>query len=151
MIDPALAGRSLDRVRFPLDRSKLAELARALHDPDPVWHDLEAATAVGFARVPLPPTATVLADHWRDGGALAPALALGADLGRLLHGEAEWEFVAPICVGDELVADARVADIEQREGRRGGTMTLATLETEFRNGAGEVVVRRRDTLIETSA
>src|SRR5437870_10123721 len=88
MIDSTITGTDLDTVRFPIERSKLAELARAFHDEDPVWHDVEAATAAGFEAVPVPPTVTVLADHWRRGGALGPALALGADLRRLLHGEA---------------------------------------------------------------
>src|ERR1700710_2904654 len=97
-----MVGRELGSVRFPVERSKLYELARALHDDDAAWHDPEAARAAGFHGVPPPPTATVLADHWRAGGALAPALALGADLNRLLHGEASWEFLAPVAMGEEL-------------------------------------------------
>lgn len=151
MIDPEIAGRELDEARFPVDRSKLAELARALHDDDPVWYDLDAAREAGFDEIPLPPTATVVAMHWREGGALANARAIGADLGRVLHGEAAWEFVAPVRVGDELTVTHRVGEVTEREGKRGGSMTMVGIEYEFRNQDGDVVVRRKDTLIERGA
>src|ERR1700751_2283318 len=102
MIDAALAGRELDEVSFPLDRSKLAELARALHDDDPVWYDVDAARAAGFDDIPIQPTATVISMHWRDGGVFANADAIGAEKGRLLHGEASWEYLAPLKAGSEL-------------------------------------------------
>ena len=150
MIDPAIAGRELGSFRVPIDRSKLAELARAHHDDDPVWYDEAAAADAGFDTIPVPPTVTVLADHWRPGGALGPALAIGADVERLLHGEASWEYLEPITVGDELTATARVTDVAEREGKRGGTMTLVTIQTDFANQHGQLVARRRDTLIETA-
>ena len=151
MIDPAIAGTELGSFRFPIDRSKLAELARAHHDDDSAWYDQDAAADAGFETIPVPPTVTVLGDHWRPGGALAAALAIGADLKRLLHGEASWEYLEPITLGDELTATARVTDVGQREGKRGGTMTLVTIQTDFANQHGRLVARRRDTLIETEA
>lgn len=149
MIDPSIAGSDLDCVRFPIDRGKLAELARAFHEINPAWHGQDAARAAGFDRVPTPPTVTVLADHWRSAGALEHALALGADLRRLLHGEASWEYLAPVQDGDELTAQSRVLEVEARRGARGGAMTLVRIETAFTNQNGVLAVLRRDTLIET--
>jgi hypothetical protein len=151
MIDPDLAGTELGTVRFPVERSKLAELAWAFGDQDPVWHDPDAACEAGFDAIPVPPTTTVLADHWREGGATAMAEAIGADLRRVLHGEASWELLAPLRPGVELTATQRVESVATREGGRGGTMTLVGLVTEFVDGDGKVVVRRRDTLIEKGA
>jgi acyl dehydratase len=149
MIDPNIAGRHLDRVRFPIDRSKLAELARAFHEVNPAWHGPDAARAAGFEQVPTPPTVTVLADHWRTEGALAHAHAIEADVRRLLHGEAAWQYLAPVQDGDELTAQARVVEVRERKGARGGVMTLVTIETEYVNQHGALAVLRRDTLIET--
>lgn len=101
----AAEGLRLAPVRFALDRSKLAELARAFHDEDPVWHDQDAARAAGFDGVPAPPTVGVLADHWREDGALAVATAVGLDLARVLHGEVEWEYLVPLRLGDELTTN----------------------------------------------
>lgn len=139
----------LTPVRVPLDRSKLAELARAFHDDDPAWYEEEAAAAAGFDGVPAPPTVGVLVDHWREHGALAAAVATGLDLERVLHGEVEWEYLGPVRLGDELTASMEVAGVATREGKRGGAMTVVTVATEFVNQRGETVMRRRDALIET--
>lgn len=151
MTDPGIKGKELETVSFALERSKLAELARAFNEDDPAWSDPEAAAAAGFEAVPAPPTATTLADHWRPGGALAHAEAAGVDLARLLHGEANWEFRRPLHLGDELTATTTVADVATREGKRGGTMTFVTVETRFSAPDGELVATRTDTLIETGA
>lgn len=151
MIDPAIAGADIGTVRFPVDRSKLAELARAFGDDDPVWYDAAAATAAGFDGIPVLPTTTVIADHWRPGGATAMIDAIGADLPRVLHGEASWEYLAPLRAGAELTATQRVDSVTTKEGRRGGSMTLVQLVTDFADEQGTLVVRRRDTLIEKGA
>lgn len=151
MIDPNIAGRELDAVRFSVERSKLAELARSFGDGDPIWHDPGAARARGFDEVPMQPTTTVIADHWREGGAIAMVEAIGADLRRVLHGEAAWEFMAPLTLGAEITARQVVEGITTREGKRGGTMTLVALVTEYVDTNGQVIVRRRDTLIERGA
>jgi acyl dehydratase len=151
MIATEIVGRQLGPVTFPIDRSKLAELGRAFLDPDPAWYDRGAARAAGFGTPPTPPTVTVLVDHWREGGALALAEAIGADLKRVLHGQASWEYAAPVHVGDELTAMTTVTDVTQRAGKRGGSMTLVTIQTDFTNQDDELVVRRTDVLIETGA
>lgn len=150
MIDPSVKGKELGSVRFPVERSKLAELARSFHDDDPIWYDPEAARAAGLGEIPMPPTVTVLADHWHRDGALAAALAIGADLERLLHGEVGWDYLRPLRAGDELTATARVADVTTREGIRGGRMTMVTIETHYIDGHGELAARRTDVLIETA-
>ncbi len=140
-----------ETVRFPVDRSKLAELAWAFGDDDAIWHDVEAARAAGFAEPPTQPTSTVIADHWREAGATTMAANIGLDLQRLLHGEVSWEFFAPLRVGAEITATQRVEDVSTRDGKRSGTMTLVRLRTEYRDDQGQLVARRRDTLIERGA
>ena len=148
MTDTTIAGRQSAPVKFPLDRSKLAELARTFHDDDPAWYDEAAASAAGFDGVPAPPTVGVLADHWRQDGALAVATIAGFDIERVLHGEVAWEYLQPLRMGDELTATSTVKEITKREGKRGGTMTLATVETDFVNQRGELALRRRDVVVE---
>lgn len=148
MINESVVGTRIAETTFPVDRSKVAELARAFGDDDPVWHDPTAAAAAGFTAVPTLPTLTVLVDHWRPGGVAAVVEAVGADLSRILHGEVAWQYVAPVEVGDTLTARQTVSGVNRRDGRRGGTMTLVTIDTEFTNQRGELAVRRTDTLIE---
>lgn len=151
MIDPGIEGRELETVSFELDGSKLAELARAFQAHDPVWSDPEAARAAGFATVPAPPTATVIAEHMRPDGALSFAEAAGIEIARLLHGEASWEFKRPLRLGAKLTATSRVTGVKKREGKRGGAMTFVTVQTRFTDESGELVAVRGDTMIETEA
>jgi acyl dehydratase len=144
------AGTDLGSIRFPLQRSKLIELAHSFKDRDPVWYDPEAAAAAGFAELPMLPTATVIADHWREAGAVFHAVGAGLDMTRVLHGEASWEYLRPLRVDDELTATSTLLGIERRKGKRGGEMRLARVETTFVNQRGELAVRRFDTLIETA-
>ncbi|MDY6871674.1 MAG: MaoC family dehydratase, partial [Actinomycetota bacterium] len=39
--------------------------------------------------------------------------------------------------------------VTTREGKRGGTMTMVSIQTDFINQRGELVVRQTDVLIET--
>lgn len=147
MADASHIGLELDELSFPVDRSKVRELALAAGDDDPVYVDEDTARDAGFPAIPAPLNVAVLAMHWRDGDDMLDRLDL--DLRRVLHGEVSWEYLAPVHVGDELTARRRVSDVTTREGKRGGTMTLVTIETEFRNQHGEAVLRQTDTLVET--
>ncbi|GAA2536226.1 MULTISPECIES: MaoC family dehydratase N-terminal domain-containing protein [Pseudonocardia] len=147
MTDASLAGRDLGTMTFPVDRSKVREFARALGDPDPVYTDVDAARAAGFTDIPVPPTFVVSSAHWREEDNMVATL--GLDLRRVLHGECGWEYHGPVVVGDELTASRRVSGVSTREGRRGGTMTMVSIETDFTNQRGELVVRQTDVLVET--
>jgi hydroxyacyl-ACP dehydratase HTD2-like protein with hotdog domain len=68
---------------------------------------------------------------------------------RILHGEQEFEFYQTILVGDVLTGTARIADVYEREGGRGGKMTFMVTEIEYRNQKHEKVAVARSTLIET--
>lgn len=151
MVDESLTGRDLGTMTFPVDRSKVREFARSLADRDPVYNDVNAARAAGFADIPVPPTFLVSSAHWRgdDDEDDDMVAALGLDLRRVLHGECGWEYHGPVVVGDELTASRRVSGVTTREGKRGGTMTMISIQTDFTNQRDELVVRQTDVLIET--
>ena len=144
-------GRELEQARFRIDPSKVTELARSLFDDDPVYADPAAARAAGFPDLPVRLPASTRASFRAVGGALGAATALGLDLGRVLHGESSWEYLRPLRVGDELSGATTVADVTTKEGSRGGTMTIVVLETTFADAAGDVVLRKTDTIIERGA
>lgn len=151
MVDPSWIDKDLGTTRFPVEGSKVREFARALDDRDPVYTDADAARAAGFDAVPVPPTFVVSAMHWRDEDEDELGGALGLDMRRVLHGECGWEYHGPIIVGDELTATRRICNVENRQGRRGGAMTLVTTETDVTNQRGELVVRQTDVFIETGS
>ena len=145
----SLVGLVVDEFSFGVEAGKVGEFARAIQDPAPRYRDADAAAAEGFPGVPAPLTFTVVAGHHRD--ARAAVARLGLDIARVVVGEVEWIYERPVLVGDRLDGRRVVADVRTREGSRGGTMTLVTLDTEFRDQHGEVAVRQREVLIETGA
>jgi acyl dehydratase len=140
-------GLVVDEFSFPVEAGKVREFALAIHDPAERYRDRVAARTEGFAETPAPLTFTVIGGHYRD--ARAAVARLGLDIRRVVVGEVEWTYERPVLVGDRLHGRRTVAEVRTREGARGGTMTLVTLETEFRDQRDQVVVRQREVLIET--
>jgi acyl dehydratase len=147
MSDRSVIGRELDEFSLPVERSKVREFAKALLDDDQLYQAETVARDAGFDGIPAPLTFTAAAMHFRDDLQVFEELDL--ELGRILHGETTWEYLAPVHVGDELVARRRIADITKRAGKRGGEMTLVTFEIEFFNQHGQTVLLERDVVIET--
>ncbi|WP_197739313.1 FAS1-like dehydratase domain-containing protein [Halosegnis rubeus] len=131
-----------------IERGKVAEFARAIHDPADIYLDEAAAKQAGYEAIPAPPTFTRTAEFPRyvpDG----EAFNLGFDPARVIHGEQAYEYERPLYVGDTLTGDTTLTDVYQREGEGGGTMTFAVLETAFTDEAGELVLTATGTSIET--
>lgn len=152
----AMVGRS-ERVieDLEIEAGKVEEFARAIRDDDPVYRSSEAAEDRGFDAVPAPLTFTRVSRFPRycppD---LADAERRGFDLGfdprHTVHGEQEYVYERPLRVGETLTGTRTLVDVYRKEGDRGGRMTFAELETEYRNEAEELVVTERRTRIETA-
>jgi len=146
-MNPSEIGNTGKPVTMHVERGKIREFARAIKDDNPIYFDESIARQRVGGLMP-PPTFTMTLGFWEDG---RPRPLLTYDVRRLLHGEQEFEYLAPIYAGDVLTASARVADVYEKAGSRGGTMTFGVLETTFTNQRGEVVLLSRSTLIETAA
>src|SRR5262245_44947446 len=139
-------GNTSEPLTMHIERGKIREFARAIKDDNPLYRDEEYAKAKAGGIMP-PPTFTMTSTFWDD-GQRKPLLTY--DFRRLLHGEQEFEYLAPIHAGDVLTSTTRVADVYEKEGSRGGKMTLGIIETTFVNQRGEKVLVSRSTLIETA-
>lgn len=140
-IDRSLLGVWGPASTMRVETGKIREFARAVKDPNPVFMDETGALA--------PPTFLMTIAHWlRDLGQTRSAVKL--DYRRLLHGEQDFEYVAPIRAGDVLTFRSRTKEVFEKQGKRGGTMTFVIGETEFTNQRGEVVAYMRNTAIETA-
>jgi len=130
-----------------VERGKIREFARAIKDDNPIYFDeTHAKQAVGG--IMPPPTFSMTLGFW-DEGRTRPLLTY--DVRRLLHGEQEFEYLAPVYAGDTLTATGRVADVYEKAGSRGGVMTFGVIETTFTNQRGEAVLISRSVLVETAA
>ena len=133
---------------FTVEAGKVEEFARAVGDDDPLYRDPEVAGERGFEAVPAPLTFVRTADfpRYRTGR----EVDLGFRHEYTLHGEQAYEYDRPLVVGDTLTGESAVVDAYEREGARGGTMTFAAVETEYRDPNGERVLVSRSTAIETA-
>lgn len=147
MADASLIGTEVDRVSFPVQAGKIAELATAIHDPSPRYRDAAAAAAEGFAGIPGPLNLAVVIGHHRD--QLGAVRTLGLDIARIVVGEVEWRYHRPVVAGDHLSGARVVTAVERKEGGRGGTMTFVTMQTVLQDEAGEPVITYVETLIQT--
>ena len=132
-IDRSYIGKQSAPVTMRVEWGKVREFARAIKDEDP-------------DDTGPPPTFLETLRFWDDGSA-RPRPPL--DLRRTLHGEQEYEFFKPVHAGDVLTAVSRIADLYEKPGKRGGTMTFCVTETDFTNQRGELVARSRQVGIET--
>ena len=99
-------------VTMPLERGKIREFARAIKDNNPLYFDAAYATQAVGGIMP-PPTFSMTSAFWEE-GPRKPLLTY--DVRRLLHGEQEFEYLAPIYAGDVLTGTARVTDVYEKKG-----------------------------------
>lgn len=142
MVDSAALGRTGEPFPMDIERGKVREFARAtrsenpdyLSDPEPV----------------IPPTFLTIAAFWATGDS-SPWDAVKMDQSRGLHAEQEYIFHGPPPrAGTRLVAQSRITEIYEKEGRRGGAMTFVVMVTEFRDPSGRLVAQARLTGVETA-
>lgn len=144
MTEPLSVGE-LDRVDYDIERGKIREFVRATFTTDPAHTDRDAAQAAGFADAPRP--------HPRRRRFATSATSklvdtLGLALERVVVGSVKWTYLRTLIAGDHVVGTRRIVDDVQREGKRGGSMRIVTLETEYVDTDGDPVVRLEEVLIE---
>ena len=144
-------GESVESVQgLTVEAGKVAEFATAVGDDNSTFRDPDVASQRGFKRIPAPPTftRTSMFPRYRPTGVGRLGFDLGFDIRYELHGEQAYEFARPLYVGDTLSGRTTLTDAYEREGRQGGIMTFAVLETEYTDETGEPVVTERETIIE---
>ncbi|MET8427931.1 MaoC family dehydratase N-terminal domain-containing protein [Nocardia sp. NPDC004860] len=139
-------GMIVDRVEYEVERGKIGEFSRATRTENAVHRDPVAAAAAGFERVPATLTHSVVAGHYRDQAGFVAAL--GLELSRIVVGSVKWKYLRPLAAGDSLRGVRTVVGDETRAGKRGGAMRVVTLETDYRDGAGDTVLTVQEVLIE---
>jgi acyl dehydratase len=145
-MDKGVAGKSFAPYEFRVERGKIREFADSIGDANPIYRDPAAAAQAGFAGIPAPPTLlrTFLYETSESRNALGVK-----DWSYIVHGEQEFEYLAPVVAGDVLSAQDRIVSIAEKESKRAGTLQIAVIETEFKNQRGETVQIARRTLVET--
>ncbi len=110
---------------FEVTRGDIRRFATAIGDLNPAYHDRAAAQALGHRDVVAPPTFLITLGLAGSSSFLADP-DLGLDYAMVVHGEQKFELHRPICAGDVLDSEVRIADI-----RVAGRNELVQLVTEF--------------------
>jgi acyl dehydratase len=143
MIDRKFIGHQLKPSVLTVDRTRLQFFAKAIGEKDPVYVDLAAAQAAGYADVPAPPTFLFAAEL--DSGANDQLLAdLDIPLAKLLHGEQSFRYLQPVCAGDTVTVQSTITDIYDK---KGGKLEFAVKDSKVTNQREELVAELRTVLV----
>ena len=156
MADKSKIGTAFEPFVFEVEKGKIMEFALSVFQKegkdqvDQIYVDTKAAKKEGYADIIPPPTFQTCFALWGGGGLMPMITALNINLGRLLHGEEEYEYLAPIHPGDTITCQTMVKDVYEKEKKNkpGKFMEFTVLETEMKNQKGEVVIKARSTLVE---
>jgi acyl dehydratase len=147
MFDTSKVGQSFPPFTIEVARCKIHELARAIGDTNPIYHSKEAAQAAGYADVPLFPTSPTVFGFWGNTEIGGQLVSMGINVMRILHGEEECEYLAPIYPNDVLTGVLTIAEGKSRQGKDGSSMDIVTLEVAYTNQEGRAVLKERQTIV----
>jgi hypothetical protein len=154
------------QVRFPIEAGHIMMFARAVGDPNPIYHDAEQAATSECEGIIAPPTFVQASAQFDPNYPLRPkpgvpwhgsgreptgrsSASSGAGGGGSLHAEQHYTYHRHLRPGDVLTATARPGDSWERDGRRGGKLKFSENIVEFRDEAGELVVTARSVAVRT--
>ncbi len=133
MFDQTKVGYSFPAFTVELERCKIHELALAIGDENPIYHNRAAAEAAGYTDVPLFPTAPTILTFWGNTHFLEQLTSVGINVARILHGEETYDYLAPISPGDTLTGVSTISEGKVRRLKDGGSMEIITLQTRYTN------------------
>ena len=153
----------MTKITFPVEATHIMMFARALDDPNPVYHDAEAAKQSEAGGIIAPPTFTMAlsqfdpnfplrprhGEPWFGSGKNPSGIQGKPTTSGVLHGEQHFEYRRFPKPGDVLTAETKPGREWVKESRRGGKLTFRERVTEFRDQTGELVVIARSVGITT--
>lgn len=147
MFDKSKIGQSFAPFTIEVQRNKIHELTTAIGDDNPIYHSREAAQEAGFPDVPISPTTPTMFNFWGNRQRGASLADVGINVARILHGEEEYEYLAPIHPNDTLTGTTTLVDGKTRQGSGGHSMDILTMETRYVNQHDQLVLKARTTIV----
>jgi acyl dehydratase len=115
-VNAKAVGKTYEPVLYAVGREKIREYARAVGESNPVYLDVEAARAAGYADLVAPPMFAVV----YGAPAVGPLIfdpEIELNFAMMVHGGQEFQWGPPVVAGDEISTTANVKDISERDGR----------------------------------
>ena len=143
MLDKSYIGHVFPAFTAEVERGRLRFFAKAIGESNPIYTDEEAAKAAGYRALPAPPTFTSVLDQ--ESPDFLPVLdLLGIDIARILHGSQEFEYLQPICAGDTISVQVRIADIFDK---KDGALEFVVMEHTYTNQDDVLTTRATSTMV----
>lgn len=136
MVDETAIGMTFAPVHATVEAGRLRYFFETIGERNPIYRDPAAASAAGFAGIPIPPTYLFCQEMMDAEDPFEFLTRLKVDIGRILHGEQTFVYLAPVVVGDRLVFESSITGVAQK---KGGAMTIIEIVTKVTNQAGQHV------------
>lgn len=139
MIDKKHIGYEFLPITVPVEEGRLKFIAKALGETRDIYTDPDAAKAAGLPGLLAPPTFPFMLEI--DALDLVNFMALlGETLEKLLHGEENFSYYAPIYAGEKITVRKTITDIIDK---KEGTLQFVISDNTFTNQDGIVVAETR--------
>ena len=139
----SLVGVEAEPAVYEIEKGHVRQFAEAITDPNPLWHDEAYAREKGYGGTVAPPGYLCIIGLTNHAEKLRTA---NCPLPRWLNAGDNIECYKPIVAGDTITAVAKLADLNERQGKT-GKLLFMTSEITFKNQRGELVARRRQTFV----
>jgi uncharacterized protein len=150
----AWCGRTIGPIPLPerISASDLRRYINATDDRNPLWLDDDLARSVGYRCRVIPPA--MIAELYRrnegstgtHSDSLWEALPLPEGYTESRNAQAEFEWLEPVYLGDQLYVTHRIVEIVSRK-IRNGVGIFVTREMEVKREDGDLVLRVRQTSV----
>lgn len=135
-VDKKFIGKTYPPVTYPITKDEVVNYADAILDDNSMYRDGTMAPPLFVVRY---------ARELLGQSILDPELALNILM--LVHGGQEYEFFAPVKIGDKITSQAKVLDIYDKTSKSGRTLDFVVVESESKNQNGELVCKGKWTFI----
>lgn len=129
-----LVGTKLADYSVTVERGKIKEFCKAIHETNPIYLDPAVARENGYEDTPIPPTFQTSFVFWGYETFWDDVANMGIDVKRLLHMKEEYTYHKPIYPGTVISASGAVTDVKL------GKMDMVTFSTTYKNEKGEACI-----------
>ena len=147
---------STSQGRYPVELDPIRRHCHMVGDRNPAFLDPKAAADGPYGAVIVPPS--MLLTYFASGGPWPPSEEVKTTEGGITFGvpvpgdrginmEVNWDFLAPVHVGDQLRLELRIADVKIKPISLDPYAVWITTETSFFNQQDVVVAKWRNTLL----
>ena len=115
-LETKAVGKEWGPETFEVEAGRISQYADAVGEESEVYRDSEAARAAGFRDLVAPPMFAVV----YSAPAMGPAILdpeVGINFPAMVHGGQAFEWVEPVCTGDEITTTATCKDIYEKDGK----------------------------------